>query len=78
MNTSSEFAALFKLPIEQRIQLVQDLCDSIADENPELPVPEWQLEELRRRAAKYEAGGAKTYTWAQVRLMLTDEIAGGQ
>ena len=78
MNPSSEFAALFKLPIEQRIQLVQDLWDSIADENPELPVPEWQLEELRRRAAKYEAGGVKTYPWDQVKLMLTDEIADGR
>ena len=78
MNHPSEFAALFKLPIEQRIQLAQDLWDSIADENPELPLPEWQLAELRRRAAKYEAGGTKMYTWDEVKLMLIDEPANGQ
>ena len=43
MNHPSEFAALFKLPIEQRIQLAEELWESVADETPALPVPQWQL-----------------------------------
>jgi putative addiction module component (TIGR02574 family) len=30
MNPESEFEALFKLPVAQRLQLVEDLWDSIA------------------------------------------------
>ena len=78
MNHPSEFAALFKLPIEQRIQLAEELWESVADETPALPVPQWQLEELRRRAVRYEAGATKTLTWDAVKSKMNGEAADGQ
>ncbi|MGK2900727.1 MAG: addiction module protein [Burkholderiaceae bacterium] len=67
MNQPAEFASLFKLPFKQRLQLVQDLWDSIAEEAASLPVPEWQIDELRRRAARYDAGETPTLTWDEVK-----------
>ncbi len=73
MNHPKEFAALFKLPIEQRLQLVHDLWDSIADEEAALPIPDWQIEELKRRAAAYDAGETTTYTWEEVQKMMAED-----
>lgn len=67
MNQPAEFASLFKLPFKQRLQLVQDLWDSIAEEAASLPVPEWQIDELRRRAARYDAGETPALTWNEVK-----------
>ena len=73
MKPSPEFAPLFKLPLDQRLQLVQDLWDSIADEQPELPVPDWQVQELRRRAATYHAGESQTLSREDVERMIDDD-----
>ncbi|HRQ89601.1 MAG TPA: addiction module protein, partial [Bacteroidia bacterium] len=45
----TEFASLFELERAERLQLVEDLWDSLADEGSPLPVAEWKAEELRRR-----------------------------
>ena len=78
MNHPPEFAALFKLPIEQRIQLAEELWESIADETPALPVPQWQLEELRQRAARYEAGETRTLSWEAVKSKMNREAVDGE
>jgi putative addiction module component (TIGR02574 family) len=46
---------LQKLPLQERLQLVEDLWDSIALEDKNLPVPQWQKEELDRRAHEFAA-----------------------
>ena len=66
MNTHSEYAALFELPIAERLQLVEDLWDSIAADNAELPLPQWQTDELKARAARYDAGQESLHTWGEV------------
>lgn len=45
------------LPVEQRIQLVEDLWDSIAVDQESLPLTEDQRAELDRRLDSYEADG---------------------
>ncbi|MEO7936835.1 MAG: addiction module protein [Dokdonella sp.] len=52
-------SALSELPIEQRIQLVEDLWDSIAADQKALPLTDWQRTELDRRLDAYEADGEK-------------------
>lgn len=54
MNT-----ALRELSIEQRMQLVEDLWDSIAADQKALPLTDWQRTELDRRLDAYEADGNK-------------------
>ena len=48
-------AALKKLSIPERIRLVEDIWDSIAEDQSAVPVTEAQKAELDRRLARYEA-----------------------
>jgi putative addiction module component (TIGR02574 family) len=52
-------ANLRELPIGERIQLVEDLWDSIAAEQMVLPMTDEQREELDRRLDAYESDRIK-------------------
>jgi putative addiction module component (TIGR02574 family) len=45
------------LPLQQRVQLVEDLWDSIAQDQQALPVTDAQRAELDRRLDGYEQDG---------------------
>jgi len=55
------------LPISERVQLVEDLWDSIARSNAEVPIPQWQKDELARRKQKYLQNPDSGRTWDQVK-----------
>ena len=65
MNT--EFAPLFKLGRAERLQLVEDLWDSIAEDDAQLPVPDWKCDELRRRRGRFLNHPASGRTWEQIK-----------
>ena len=65
MNT--EFASLFKLGRAERLQLVEDLWDSIAQEDEQWPIPDWKRDELRRRKERFLQHPASGRTWEQVK-----------
>ena len=62
----SELTPLLKLGRAERIQLVEDLWDSIAAEQPPLPVPAWKGDELRRRKERLQKDPSSALTWEQV------------
>jgi len=62
-----EFAPLFKLARAERLQLVEDLWDSIAKEEAQLPVADWKRDELRRRKLRFLEHPASARTWEQVK-----------
>jgi putative addiction module component (TIGR02574 family) len=64
---NAEFAPLFKLGRAERLQLVEDLWDSIAQEETQLPLPDWKRDELRRRKERFLANPANGRTWDQVK-----------
>lgn len=66
---NSEFAALLKLDRAERLQLVEDLWDSIVDEEPgaQTSVPDWKRDELRQRKARFASHPASARTWEQVK-----------
>ena len=41
------------LSVSERLQLVEDLWDSIARNHADVPIPQWQKDELARRKADY-------------------------
>ena len=41
------------LSVPERLQIVEDLWDSIARSNASLPVSQWQKDELARRKQRY-------------------------
>jgi putative addiction module component (TIGR02574 family) len=60
-----------KLSIAERIQLVEDLWDSIAQESPDaVSLSQAQLVELERRLGEHDADPASAISWEQVRAEL--------
>ena len=62
-----EFAPLMKLGLAERLQLVEDLWDSIALQTTDLPVPSWKIAELRRRKERFSKDPSSARTWDQVK-----------
>jgi putative addiction module component (TIGR02574 family) len=63
----ANFAQLFELSVPQRLQLVEDLWDSIAAAPGSIPVPEWQKEELDRREAEHLRNPDEVLSWEEVK-----------
>jgi len=64
-------ADYMKLSISERIQLVEDIWDSIALEAPDsFELSEDQKADLHRRAAAHHADPASAIPWEQVRIKL--------
>ncbi|MBV8062386.1 MAG: addiction module protein [Nevskia sp.] len=62
---------LANLSIAERIQLVEDLWDSIAEDSPDsLSLNPAQLAELERRLSEHDADPATAIAWEQVRAEL--------
>jgi len=61
------------LPLAERIELVEDVWDSIAAEAEELPVPESHREELARRREAHREQPGRTRSWEEVRRRLWSE-----
>jgi len=63
----AEFAPLLKLSRAERLQLVEDLWDSIAQEDAHLPISDLKADELRRRKERFQQHPASARTWEQVK-----------
>lgn len=50
-----------KLNFSEKLLLVGDIWDSIAQDAGQQPLPEWQKKELDKRYAEYKAGKIETY-----------------
>ncbi|HEV8714890.1 MAG TPA: addiction module protein [Candidatus Binatia bacterium] len=65
MNT--EFAQIFELNVSEKLQLVEDLWDDIAAAPEQIPVLEWQKEELARRKAAYLQNPNVSTSWEEAK-----------
>lgn len=70
-NTLSE---ILKLSVDERIQLVEDIWDSIAADPRDLAIPDEHLEELDRRLDEAAANPGQGWPWSEVR----DRLLGGR
>jgi putative addiction module component (TIGR02574 family) len=61
------------LTVEQRLELIGELWDSIPDSLNELPVPEWHREELERRLAAADTDPSAAIPWEQVKRRLREK-----
>ncbi|HEY7301277.1 MAG TPA: addiction module protein [Xanthobacteraceae bacterium] len=69
MNKAALLKELLELSAEERLELVQDLWDSIADENLP-PLTEEQMAEMDRRIAEHEKHPERASPWEEVRARL--------
>ena len=58
---------LRSLALPERILLVEDIWDSIAADAQNVPVPQWQKDELARRKARHLRHPRAGLTWSEVR-----------
>lgn len=66
-------AGLDQLSTNERLQLVQDLWDSIAAEPESVPVTDAQREELERRLSAYREANDAAASWTEAKERLRDE-----
>ena len=66
MAPQPEFAELFELPPAERLQLVEDLWDSLIPHEAELPVPDWVVRELHERKTRFDANPESGLSWEEV------------
>ena len=62
---NAEFGAIFGLSVDQKLRLVEDLWDSIGATPEEVPVPQWQKDELARRKAEFLRNPDSAIPWEE-------------
>jgi putative addiction module component (TIGR02574 family) len=65
---------LLRLSVAERIQLVEDLWDSIAAESDALPLTEAQRQEIDRRLAAHARDPQSAIPWEEVRARLLERF----
>lgn len=60
-------ASVFDLSPAEKLQLVEDLWDDLAANPAEVPVYDWQKEELARRKANLMNNPASGLSWEEVK-----------
>jgi len=54
------------MELSDKLLLVEDIWDSIATSNFELPMPDWQKSELKKRYSEFQDGSLKLHNWESV------------
>lgn len=57
---------IHSLSISQRLLLAQEIWDSIAKDNGNVPISEWQKNELDKRYAQFKRGEFSVHDWQEV------------
>jgi len=70
-----DLSELFKLSAAERVQLAQDLWDSVVAEPAQAPsLSQAQMDEIDRRLADHALNPSKVETWDDVRTRLWSRI----
>ena len=56
-----------EMPIDQRIELVEDIWDSIAEIPESVEIPAWHKKELEKRLEAYHANPDEGSPWHEVK-----------
>lgn len=68
-------ASIKNLPVSERIQLVEDIWDSIAEDAGPIDISADQRQELQRRLSEHLADPSSSIPWNQVRASLFKDRA---
>jgi len=72
--TNASLSELLNLTEAERIQLAQDLWDSIPAGSQALPLSAEQRQELERRLAEHRANPASAIPWDEARARLRERF----
>ena len=70
MVVTLEQFGIERLTVEQRLELVGLIWDSVTAGGVPSPIPEWHRRELERRIAAADADPGAALPWAEVRARL--------
>ena len=73
MSVSLKSLGIDRLSVEERLALVEELWDSIA-ENSAVPLTEAQRAELDRRVADHEAHPDEVVSWEDVKASIASRL----
>ena len=74
MNVSLKSLGIDRLTVEERLALVEELWDSIAESGADLPLTDAQRAELDRRLAEHEAAPDDVVPWEDVKASIGDRL----
>lgn len=66
------FEQAMGLSVEEKLNLISALWDSMTEDPDKLPVPAWQLEELERRIALQRTNPQPGQSWEEVKREILD------
>ena len=69
-----DFAPIFELGLSEKLQLLEDLWDDIATKSANLPVLDWQKEELAKRKALHLQDPSLDSYWESVKERIRSNI----
>jgi putative addiction module component (TIGR02574 family) len=62
--------SVFDLSPPEKLQLVEDLWDDLAASAENVPVHDWQVDELARRKANLASNPASGLSWDEVKIRI--------
>ena len=68
--------SIFELSPSEKLQLVEDLWDDLAAVPSEVPVHDWQTEELARRKANLVNNPESVLSWEEIKTRIRNRYAG--
>lgn len=71
MNTDT-LSNIVEMPIEERIQFVEDVWNSIAKSPDSVEIPQWHKQELETRLQSYLENPNAGATWQDVKKKILD------
>ncbi len=63
MKTEQIKEEVSRMGLSEKLMLVEDIWDSIAISNSEIPMPSWQKQELDKRYVEYKEGKLELHEW---------------
>ena len=76
MSVSIKSLGIDRLSVEERLALVEELWDSIAESSADIPLTDAQRAELDRRLAEHEADPDDVVPWEDVKASITARLKG--
>ena len=74
MSVSLKSLGIDRLGIEDRLELVEQIWDSIAADSAAVPLTDPQRTELDRRIADHEANPDDVVTWEKVKVAVSERL----
>jgi putative addiction module component (TIGR02574 family) len=71
-----EFAPIFELETSEKLQLLEDLWDNIASRPDNIPILDWQKEELTKRKAAHLQDSSLASSWDSVKARIRSRSNG--